>query len=67
MAGRKTTTSSEVKTRWIKANYRRYAISLRYDIDGDLISYLDAHTDGKKGTINIVRQALRNYIGAEEA
>lgn len=60
---RKTTTSSEVKSRWINANYKRYGVSLRYDTDGDLIEYLDAHKgDDGKGTTQIIRQALIDHI-----
>ncbi len=60
---RKTTTSNEVKSRWINANYKRYGVSLRYDTDSDLIEYLDRHKgDDGKGTTQIIRQALIEYI-----
>lgn len=60
---RKTTTSNEVKARWISANYKRYGVSLRYDTDGELIEYLEANKgeDGK-GTTRIFREALTEYI-----
>lgn len=60
---RKTKTSSEVKTRWINANYKRYGVSLRYDTDGDLIEYLDRQKDSDgKGVTTVIRDALRKYI-----
>lgn len=64
---RKTTTSNEVKTRWMSENYKRYGISLRYDTDGDLISYIEANRDNEsKGTTDIFRIALREYIKKNE-
>lgn len=60
---RKTQTSSEVKNRWINANYKRYGVSLRYDTDGDLIEYLDQKKDSDgKGVTTVIRDALRRYI-----
>lgn len=61
--GRKTTTSSEVKSRWIKANYRQYQINLRYDTDQKLIDFLEdkKEIDGK-GATQVVREALAEYI-----
>lgn len=63
IATRKTTTSSEVKARWINANYKRYGVSLRYDTDQHLIDYLERHkSDEGKGTTQIFRDALDLYI-----
>ena len=60
----KTTTSTEVKTRWINANYKRYGVSLRYDTDGDIIDFLEQHKDAEgKGTTEIIRAALKQYMG----
>lgn len=65
IAKRKTETSSEVKSRWINANYKRYGVSLRYDTDGDLIEFLESHRDDGKGTTEIFRKALKSYIKTE--
>ena len=55
--------STEVKMRWMKANYKRYGVSLRYDTDAELIEYLEKHRDGdSKGTTEILRKALTKYI-----
>lgn len=63
MANRKTETSTEVKSRWINANYKRYGVSLRYDVDAELIEYLEKHRgDDSKGTTEIFRKALTKYI-----
>lgn len=59
----KTKTSTEVKQRWINANYKRYGVSLRYDTDGELIDYLEAHKDlDGKGITGLFRKALTHYI-----
>ena len=60
-ANRKTTTSSEVKTRWIKANYKSYRANLRYDTDAELIEYIEQHKDSE-GVTPIIRAALDMYI-----
>ncbi len=45
------------------ANYKRYGVSFRYDTDGDLIDYLEAHKDDEgKGVTGIFRDALSQYI-----
>lgn len=63
IAKRKTTTSTEVKQRWINANYKRYGVSLRLDDDRELIDYLEAHKDDEgKGITEIFRTALTEYI-----
>lgn len=56
---RKTTTSSEVKARWIAKNYQRYTLSLRYDEDKQLIDYIEAHK--ADGTTELFRKALKFY------
>ena len=58
---RKTTTSTEVKTRWMKANYKKYQISLRYDTDQRLIDFIESRKD-LDGVTPIIREALENYI-----
>lgn len=61
----KSKTSSTVKMRWMKANYKRYGVSLRYDKDGDIIEYLEKHKDiDGKGTTDIIRNALKQYINS---
>lgn len=48
------------------ANYKRYGVSLRYDIDSELIEYLEAHRAvDSKGTTEIFRKALKKYIKNE--
>ncbi len=60
IANRKTTTSSEVKKRWIDANYKTYRVNLRYDTDQDLIDYMETHK-GAEGVTPIIRAALNDY------
>lgn len=57
---RKTTTSSEVKARWIAKNYQRYTLSLRYGEDQQLIDYIEAHK-AETGTTELFRKALKYY------
>ena len=38
-------TSSEVKNRWNRENYKRYTISLRKSEDKDLIEFVESHKD----------------------
>lgn len=57
MAKRKTTTSSEVKMRWMKANYKRYQVQLRLDIDKDLIDFIERNKE-KIGTTELFRLGL---------
>ena len=62
MATRKTVTSSEVKARWINANYKRYGVSLRLDTNSEMIEYLKRHKDTEsKGTTEILRDAFKLY------
>ena len=65
---RKTTTSSEVKTRWIKENYKIYRVSLRYDTDKELIDFIEQakqKNDGF-GVTDIFREALNEYMQTEK-
>lgn len=54
---RKTTTSSEVKMRWMRANYKRYQVQLRYDTDKALIDFIEENK-GTYGTTELFREAL---------
>ena len=54
-------TSPEIKNRWIKANYRQYAVNLRYDNDQELIDYIEQHKE-QFGTTEIFRVALQLLI-----
>lgn len=51
-------TSSEVKSRWLKANYARYTVSLRKDTDSELISYIERRKHNGEQTTEIIREAL---------
>lgn len=64
-ASRKTTTSSEVKARWINANYKTYRVNLRYDTDQHLIDYMEAHKDAV-GVTPIIREALEDYTNKKQ-
>ena len=54
-------TSSEVKKRWMNANYKSYRVNLRYDADQELIDYMEQHKE-QFGTTEIFRQALQLLI-----
>ena len=54
-------TSSEVKKRWMDANYKRYQVNLRYDTDQEIIDYIEANKE-RFGTTEIFRQALQLLI-----
>ncbi len=54
---RKTTTSSEVKIRWMKANYKRYQVQLRIEDDADLIDFVNQYKD-EVGTTELFRRGL---------
>lgn len=58
---RKTTTSSEVKARWIRENYKSYRVNLRFDSDQNLIDFVEANKD-KDGTTPIFREALELLV-----
>lgn len=55
-------TSTEVKQRWMKANYQRYLINLRYDTDQDLIDYIEQKKDEGMGVTDIIREALEKIV-----
>ena len=50
-------TSSEVKMRWMKANYKRYQVQLRIDDDADLIKFIDSNKE-RIGTTELFRLAI---------
>ena len=54
---RKTTTSTEVKQRWIEKTYKRYMVNLRKDEDAELIQFIDQNKD-KQGTTELFRAGL---------
>ena len=54
-------TSSEVKKRWMDANYKSYRDNLRYDNDQDLIDYIEQFKE-HFGTTEIFRVALQFLI-----
>ena len=58
---RKTTTSYEVRKRWMDKAYKRYSVNFRYDTDQEIIDFIEEHKD-KIGTTNIVRDALEMYM-----
>ena len=55
---RKTRTSNEVKQRYRVKTYKQYALSLRYDTDGDLIDQIEA--EKKKG--HTTSAAIKNLL-----
>ncbi len=61
---RKTHTSTEVKQRWIKANYKRFHVSLRYDTDQHLIDFIEKRKTST-GVTDIIREALEALIEKE--
>lgn len=65
MAKRKTTTSSEVKYRWIKANYKQYTVSFRYDTDKELIDYVEGMRSKGVGTSEVFKEAVDALIEKE--
>ncbi len=54
-------TSSEVKKRWMDANYKRYQVNLRYDTDKEIIDYIEANKE-RFGTTEIFRAAMEMLI-----
>lgn len=61
----KTTTSYEVKKRWMDKAYHKYAAYLRYDTDQHIIDFLEANKESV-GTTQIIREALELYIKENE-
>lgn len=57
IAKRKTTTSTEVKQRWISKTYTRYHVSLRKDEDAELIAFIEDNK-AKHGTTEIFRAGI---------
>lgn len=60
---RKTTTSTEVKQRWIDKTYKQYRISLRKDEDAELIELVEEAKQKDIGVSDIFRrgiEALKN-------
>ena len=62
MAKRKTTTSSEVKIRWMRANYKRYQVQLRIEDDADLIEFIERNK-AQYGTTELFRRGLELLKG----
>ena len=57
IAKRKTTTSSEVKSRWNRKTYRSFQANLRREEDADLIAWVDANRD-RYGPTDIFRAGV---------
>ena len=62
MEKRKTTTSTEVKYRWIKANYKQYTVSFRYDTDRELIDFVTEKQEKGLGTSEIFKEAVESLM-----
>ena len=62
---RKTTTSSEVKMRWMREHYKRYQVQLRVDDDADLIAYIDQHK-AATGTTELFRRGIEKLKSESE-
>lgn len=54
-------TSSEVKKRWMDANYKSYRANFRYDTDQEIIDYIEANKE-RFGTTEIFRAAMEMLI-----
>lgn len=52
-------TSTEVKSRWEKANYAKYTVRLRKDDDSELIGYIEQRKHNGEQTTEIIREALQ--------
>ncbi len=50
-------TSTEAKSRWMKANYKRYQVQLRIEDDKELIEFIEAHKE-TVGTTELFRRAI---------
>lgn len=55
-------TSTEVKQRWEKENYKRYVVRLRNDTDKDLIDYIESRKIRGDGTSEIFKELLNKAI-----
>ena len=62
MAKRKSYTSTEVKYRWIKANYKQYTVSFRYDTDRQLIDYVEGQKEKGLGTSEVFKEAVESLM-----
>lgn len=58
-------TSTEVKSRWINANYARYNVNLRKDTDSELIAYIERRKHNGEQTTDIFREAVQHLAGFE--
>jgi len=58
-------TSTEVKTRWMKANYASYRVNLRKDTDSELIAYIERRKHNGEQTTEIFREAVQHLAGFE--
>ena len=54
-------TSTEVKSRWESANYKKYMVRLRVEDDKELIDFIEANKDSK-GTSAIFKEALEKLV-----
>ena len=61
----KTRTSSEVKQRWMAANYKKYVVSLRFDTDSKLIQFIEDNKD-TIGTTEIFREGIKALMEKSE-
>ena len=59
MANRKTTTSTEVKMRWINKAYSRYSINLRKDSDADIIQRIEDNKGKGISPTETIREMIR--------
>lgn len=59
MANRKTTTSTEVKMRWINKAYSRYSINLRKDADADIIQRIEDNKCKGISPTETIREMIR--------
>lgn len=62
---RKTTTSSEVKTRWKAKAYKTYQVNLRVEDDAGLIEYIEKNKL-ELGTTNLFKNGIELLIKEEE-
>ena len=59
-AKRKTTTSTEVKTRWKQKTYKTYQLNLRKEEDADLIDLIEStKKQHGTGTSETIKELLR--------
>ncbi len=57
----KTKTSTEVKQRWINANYKRIMVSFRLDSDRELLDYIEDKKKHGYSTTELFREALQEH------